>query len=142
MPLNEGTQIQVVSNADRAIRDQAFLFELPDGYRQGSVSLRAEVNPLTDTRTARNPEETDYTNNVSSVDVRFEDVPPLYLVIYSIGYMDQNGNRIINDERHARMMESWITRAGPVSSVNFWFRHDEISRSIGPGLPPSDRVTA
>lgn len=141
-PANEGGQIQVVSSPNRTVRDQAFLFELPDGYREGTVSLRAEVNPLTDTRTARSPEETDYTNNVSTVDVRFEDVPPLSLVIYSIAYKDQNGNRLINDERHVRMMLDWIERAWPINSLQFWIRNDDISNSIGGGLPTCTQVNS
>ena len=138
-PINPGSVIQVVSNPDRAIRDQAFLFELPDGYRQGAVSLRAEVNPGAGTR---NPEETDYTNNVSILDVKFEEVPPLALVIYSIGYTDADGNLIVNDEQHVRMMVSWISRAWPVNSVRFWMYREDVTRSIGPGLPDCERVNA
>ena len=138
-PLNAGATVDVVANPDRAIRDQSFLFELPDGYRQGAVSLSAEVNPLSP---ARSPEETDYSNNVVSLDVRFEDVPPLSLVIYSIGYTDDDGNVLINDERHVRMMANWIARAWPVSSVRFWLRRDDITRSLGPGLPDCERVNA
>ena len=138
-PRSSGGTIQVVSNPDRAIRDHAFLFELPDGYRQGAVSLRAEVNPGADTRS---PQETDYTNNVANLDVRFEDVPPLSLVIYSIGYTDDNGNFIINDEKHARMMVNWIARSWPVNSVRFWLGREDITRSLGRGLPDCERVNA
>ena len=138
-PVNPGSVINVVPNPDRTIRDQAFLFELPDGYRQGSVSLRAEVNPSALTRTV---DESDYTNNAVSLDVSFEDVPPLALVIYSIGYQDQDGTAIINEEKHVRMMANWIARAWPVPGVRFWLRHDDISRSMGRGLPDCEVVNA
>jgi hypothetical protein len=76
------------------------------------------------------------------LDVRFEDVPPLYLVIYSIGYTDDSGNRIINDESHVRMMANWIARAWPVPQVLFWLRRDDITSSIGSGLPNCQQVNA
>ena len=138
-PMNPGAVITVVANPDRTIRDQAFLFELPDGYRQDTVSLRAEVNPSAPTRTVDEP---DYTNNAVSTDVKFEEVPPLALVIYSIGYQDKDGNAIINDEKDARMMANWLSRSWPVPNVRYWLRREDISRSMGRGLPECDAVNA
>ncbi len=84
MPLNEGAVIQLVANPTRLVRDQPCPFpiagRIPAG-RRVSASRGESDHP---TRTSRDPEETDCSNNVASLDVRFEDLPPLYLVIYSI----------------------------------------------------------
>lgn len=138
-PLNRGGVIQAVAAPNRLVRDHAFLFELPDGFREGDVSLEAEVNNSADGRAV---EEPDYTNNVARLNVRFETVPPLHLVIFSIGYRDADGNYFINDDSHVRAMANWIYRAWPVPNVRYWLRKDDISKSIGPGLPTCDQVNA
>src|SRR5258708_38783741 len=75
VPINDGGVIQVVTAPDRGVGSQAFLFELPDGFRDGTVALTAVLNPLTDTRTVQDPVESDYTNNTLSYTAKFETVP-------------------------------------------------------------------
>lgn len=141
-PINNGGVIQVVPAPDRGVRDRAFLFELPDGFRDGTVSLTAEVNALTDARTVRDPVESDYTNNAISYTATFEAVPPLNLVIYNIGYTDANGVRRIADPFHQRQLLDWILRAWPVSQVNFLLRSEDVTRSLGAGLPDCSGVNS
>ena len=55
---------------DRGTLNQAFLFELPSGFREGTVSLTAYLNPIIPIlRPNRSPLETNYGNN-SGLDQR------------------------------------------------------------------------
>ena len=49
-PINSGGQITVRPSPDRAVRDQAFLFELPVDFIFGATTMSAEVNPVTSAR--------------------------------------------------------------------------------------------
>ena len=135
-PLNANGTVDIVSAPDRVVLAQAFLFRLPDGYRQGTVTLRAEVNP------DKAVNEPDYSNNVATATVTFEDVPPLNLVIYSIGYTAADGTYYINDDSHVKLMLSWMSRTWPVSSFRYWLRHEDITKSVGQGLPDCKEVNA
>lgn len=128
-PVNPDGEIQVVANPNRAIRDQAFLFELPDGYRQGAVSLEAIVNPDGDV------DESNTRNNASQLELNFETVPPLHLVLYAITYTGDDGTRHVTDEKELRQMVNWMARAWPVSSLRFWIRREDVTNSLGEGLP-------
>ena len=72
----------------------------------------------------------------------FEDVPPLFLVVYSIGYTAADGTYYINDDRHVMQMLNWMTRAWPIHSVRYWLRHENVTTALGPGLPDCTRVNA
>ena len=133
-PTNPGGAITIVANPNRAVRDQAFLFELPDGYRQGEVSLRAEVNPAGDVA------DPNVDNDVRQLTVRFETVPPLYLVIYGFTYTGDDGVRYSVDDKEIRQMANWMQRAWPVPGVLFWIRHEDITSSMGPGLPDCSTI--
>ncbi len=112
--------IPVPPNPDRANLDDAFLFELPAGFRQGTVTITAYLNPDTDWRDP-NPAEYDYSDNVKSVTVQFETTPPLNLAIYRVHYY-VNGELRFTPLYHATLMTSWLRRAYPVSQVNSWDR--------------------
>lgn len=120
-PVNPGGEIEVLPTPDRGVRDQAFLFELPDGSRSGSVSLRAEVNPAVEGR--RNPEETNVDNNVTTATVNFEAVPKFSLVIYNLGY-SQEGQTFYAPDTHLHQMLRWIQKAWPVSDIHYSLRRE------------------
>ncbi len=133
-PMNPGRAITIVANPNRVVRDQAFLFELPDGYRQGEVSLRAEVNP------AGEVSDPNAENDVRELTVKFETVPPLYLVIYGFTYTGTDGVRHSVEDKDIRMMANWMQRAWPVPGVLFWIRHEDITSSMGQGLPDCSTI--
>ena len=112
--------LPVSTNPKRSELDDAFLFELPAGFRQGTVSITAYLNPDTEWRDPT-PAEYDYSDNVKSVTVSFEKVPPLYLVLYRIHYYV--GSELqYTPPSHAMQLVSWLQRAYPVSQVIFWTR--------------------
>ncbi len=127
-PINPGGDIEVVSNPDRGARDSAFLFEIPDGFKTGTVSLRGEVNPVTASR-GRSPEETSYDNNAVEVTITFETVPTLRLVIYNIGYSVE-GETFFAPDEHLLQMISWIRKAWPVSDVRYALRRELIGNKL------------
>ena len=71
---------------DRGALNHAFLFELPTGYTEGAVSLTAVLNPEIPGVRERSPVEATYANNDLTVEVVFEPVPEMQLVIYRVGY--------------------------------------------------------
>lgn len=119
-PINPGAHIIVQTSPVRIQLHDAFLFELPSGFREGNVTLTAEVNPITPWR-GRNPQEGDpnYANNVTApLAVAFETVPPLPLKIYAVGYRTTLGGPFyfpeLDDEK---MLASWLQRAFPISKL-------------------------
>lgn len=138
-PINPGGEILVKPAPNRAVRNDAFLFELPEGFREGTVSLAAEVNPANPDRRVI---ETDTGNNTAALEAKFEVVPTLNLVIYNIGYRDQNGQLLLAPDKDLRQMADWIARAWPVPNVQFWLRKEDISTVIGNGLPECDVVNS
>ena len=142
VPLSDGGVIRAVSAPDRGVKDHAFLFELPNGFREGTVSLTAEVNPLPGPGEVREVAESNYSNNTASYTATFEIVPPLSLVIYSIGYTGRDGERHLANQSHMKQMVDWIVRAWPVSQVNFWFRSENVTSYIGARLPECEEVNA
>lgn len=63
---------------DRSIRRETFNFELPDGWREGSVILEAEVNP-----NGAIPEQ-NTSNNAVEQAIDYEILPPMCLVTYPV----------------------------------------------------------
>ncbi len=78
-PINTST-VGVLESPNRGHIDHSFLFELPDGYREGKVTLTAELNFRKKTK------ERSYSNNTATYEADFETVPTLNLVLYSVGY--------------------------------------------------------
>ena len=120
LPVNAGGPvINVQPSPDRAVLDHAFLFELPDGYKDGTVTLTAHMNP---NLPVHDPAETTYANNSATTTVTFESVDPLNLVIYRVGY-ELDGTIYTPLPYHRVMLEDWLRRAYPVSSINVWSRY-------------------
>ncbi len=95
---------------DRAQRNQAFLFELPSGWRSGTITVVGRVN------TPPGTAEASPGDNERSLTVSFEEVPPLKLGVYRVGYT--LNNKTYNPPTlDAFMLWSWLRRAYPVSSV-------------------------
>jgi hypothetical protein len=115
--------ITVRSAPDRGTLDHAFLFELPSGYREGTVTITAYLNPVTDWR-SRNPVETSYADNDISTTVTFETVPTVHLVTYRISYRI-SGTTYTTAASHVNQMHDWLRRAFPLRTLTTWTRtHD------------------
>jgi hypothetical protein len=110
-------QITVRPAPDRGVLDHTFLFELPSGFREGTVVLTAYLNPITSWRPARNPSEFTYDNNSTSFAVSFEAVPTVNLVVYRI-----RGPGIWPAQAHVSQLADWLRRAFPVSDLRVWTR--------------------
>ncbi len=102
---------------DRGILNHAFLFELPNGFKEGTVTITAYLNPVTGWR-GRNPIESTYANNDIATNVTFEAVPAVNVVHYSVGY----GFFIFPRAGDPPQMADWIRRAYPLSRLNVWYR--------------------
>lgn len=121
-------EIRVLRTPQRAVLDHAFLFELPDGSREGSMTLTAVVNPL------HLLPESDTTNNERFVPVNFQPVAPLDLVLYDIGY--ESGGRFFYPREVDRAhLKNWLQRAYPVPAVHVTERREIISGPGGTGVP-------
>ena len=80
-PVNgQNSAIDLHTSPDRKHIDDAFLFELPNGFREKSVTLTGELNPQSTLAEANRG------NNTTTVTVSFQAVPPLYLVLYNVSY--------------------------------------------------------
>lgn len=140
-PQNPGAHIIVRTDPMRARLDDAFLFQLPSRMTgEGSLTLRAEVNPIIPGwRTSRYPPETSYTNNIRTTTVQFETVPQLSIIMYRGNYtLDTLGTTIthttpITDLYQAR---SWMERAFPLSYLWMTVRvHDFGAATLNPDRP-------
>jgi len=121
-PIN-GTPIGYIgvrSSPDRGNLNHAFLFELPAGYREGTVTITAYLNPDTAWRN-RNPVEQTYADNDISTTVSFEAVPAVNLVIYRFGYR-LSGTDYWAPASHASQLADWLRRAYPLRTLNTWTR--------------------
>ncbi len=134
-PLNPG--ILVRPFPDRAVLNHAFLFELPAGFKEGFVRIDAYLNPNLFGR-ARNPIESTYANNNIFVNVSFEPVPPVNVVLYSVGYRAANGVVYYPRAGDPPQMASWIRAALPLNQLNVWYR----SYYHGAGLPSCNQVNS
>jgi len=133
-PINPdaGAHILVKTDPKRPMRDDAFLFELPSGFRDGTVTLTAEVNPETDWR-LRTPLELDYTDNITSTTVMFEAVPALDLKIYSIGYFTAPPPPVYTPGVDPGALYGWLKRAYPISELDAVFREITLINPMTPG---------
>jgi len=121
-PINPGGQISVRTSPDRATRDHAFLFELPSGYREGTVHITAYVNPLLPwLRPERNPMEWSYANNSISTSVSFETVPSVPLVVYRVGYK-VGSTTYYPPTSHRDQLVDWLERAYPLNDLDVTLR--------------------
>jgi len=120
-PINSGT-ISARTSPDRGTLNHAFLFELPSGYREGTISLTAYLNPIIPIlRPNRSPLETSYGNNSISTSVSFETVPDVDLVIYRVGYK-VGGTTYYPPTSHRDQLIDWLERAYPASDLDVWLR--------------------
>ena len=119
------------ANLNRGLLTQGFLFELPDGFRSGSVSLTATVNP----GPTRDPAEINYANNsIEKENLPFEEVPPLDLVVFSLGYL-KDGNLYYPEWWEPQQMVDWLRSAYPVSQINVRWRTEIYHRKNWFGGP-------
>ncbi len=114
--------INILPKPNRGAINDAFFFELPDGFREGEVTLKAVLNP------DNNAVEKSFTNNSIELKVNFESVPTPTLVLYSIGY----GNDIYPKQIHRTKLVDWLKRAYPLSDITV------IHRTEYYGTKPSD----
>jgi len=125
LPVNgQSSRINVRSNPDRQRIDDAFLFELPNGFREGAVTLTGELNPQ------NVPAESERGNNTTTVTVSFQPVPPLYLVLYNVSYSYRGHTNQVSDF-HLDRIESWLRQAYPANEIQV------VRRSLyaGSGVP-------
>jgi hypothetical protein len=138
-PINPGGQILVRQNPNRGVRDHAFLFALPSGFRSGTVEMTAVVNP------GNTPPEANTANNTISTQVRFEVVPGQFLVMYKVGY-STGGEVIYPSDNHRAQMVVWMRRAFPVSDIRVVLRSYFFGRAVVSGTlltsPSCDQVNA
>ena len=121
LPENPGTEINVRTSPDRGTLDHAFLFELPDDYTEGNVSMTAYLNPYFPILRDRDPKENNYGNNESSVSVHFEEVDPVNLVVYRVGY-EWGGTTYYPTSSERAQLVDYMERAYPVSQINATYR--------------------
>jgi hypothetical protein len=114
-PINPGGTIAVRTAPDRGTLHHAFLFELPNGFKQGSVALTARVNPF------NNPAESSNANNQVNFTAVFESVPRVNLVMYQIGYQI-GATAYTPGNAHRDQMLSWLRRVYPLSDLRVWNR--------------------
>jgi len=120
-PINAGS-VTVRPLPGRGVLNHSFLFELPSGYKTGTVTLTAYVNPLLFWPSTRDPLEWSYANNSASATVSFEPVSPLNLVIYRVGYR-LSGTTYYPSVSDRNQLIDWLKRAYPVSRINVWKRN-------------------
>ncbi|MBC7798426.1 MAG: VCBS repeat-containing protein [Pyrinomonadaceae bacterium] len=137
-PVNPGGEINVLPNPNRTIRNQAFLFQLPEALTNvGTIGLSAQVNPQ------GNINETDFSNNTFTIpagNIGFEEVPSLDLVIYNIGYR-MNGIEYFARDFEPALMVNWMSRALPVSQIRYELRKESIRDALGADrLPTCEEV--
>jgi len=107
--------VSVRANPSRLFRDTAFWFELPSGFREGTVHITGWLNPATNWR-SRQPVEMTYNNNAAFATVTFEAVPPVKLVTYRIGYK-RGATNYWPPTTHVNQMHDWLRRAFPLKSL-------------------------
>lgn len=133
-PINPRGQIIVRPSPNRGVRDQAFLFALPSGFRAGTVALTAELNP------DALPLENNFANNTVATRVSFEVVPRQFLVMYKVGY-EKAGRVFYPSDLHRAQMVVWLRRAYPVSDIRVllrsYFHGRGVANAQGSLLEPS-----
>lgn len=135
-PLNPGAHVIVPhSPINRVALNEAFLFELPTEFRDGTVTLTAEVNPETSWR-GRTPQETNYTDNILSTSITFQAVPPLPVTIFSYGYaIAPNTPYLYPLPSETWALASWLERAYPIPYADVTYRELTL---FAPAIPGQD----
>lgn len=118
--------VGLTSTSARAVLAGSYLFELPAGFREGTVTVTGRLNPQGAIQ------ESNPNNNSTTVTVSFEPVQPIYLMLYSIGY----GSNYYPSQFDLDMLESWLRRAYPISQLQVTRR----SLYYGGSLPTCDAV--
>jgi hypothetical protein len=115
-PINGAAgKVFIPANPARGAVGQSFLFELPEAFRAGTVSLIAETKTLAGA-TDINPG-----NNLSLTMVSFETAPALDIVVFRVSYKFQ-GATYYTPATHMMKMIDWLRRAYPTHKVNFYMR--------------------
>lgn len=109
-PLNPGGTITVRPAPNRGVLDHAFLFLLPGGFDDGTVTLRGDINPR------RSPAEVNVSNNLVTTTVTFESVPKQTVVLYDVGY-ELDGVAYSTSALAREQIGSWLRRAYPLSDL-------------------------
>ncbi len=113
-------RIEVHSSPNREELNHAFLFELLPPYNTGTVKLTGVLNATSATR-GYAPLEKEYALNTKTVDVTFEPVPKLNIVIYRYGY-EVGGVHYLPAPFHVEHLKDWLRRAFPINEVDFEIR--------------------
>ncbi|MFH1086750.1 MAG: hypothetical protein V1772_13435, partial [Chloroflexota bacterium] len=112
----------VGSGFDRSVLSRSFLFALPSGLLEGTVTLTAIVNPVwLPQYPVHSPVESTYANNSMTTQVSFETVPAPRVIIYRVGYK-LGGVYYWPSFTEATKLRSWLRRAYPVPYVNVQYR--------------------
>lgn len=117
--------LDVRPTPDRGVLNHAFLFELPNSYKEGTITITAYLNPERDWRNHK-PRENNYANNEISTTVSFVTVPTVSLVIYRVGYT-LDGDTYYPPSSHRVKLVDWLRRAYPLSDLQVWnrsYHHD------------------
>jgi hypothetical protein len=141
-PINPGGKVMVRPTYLRDALDHAFLFEVPSELLHGDdVSFKAEVNPspfgpIAESDHVFERDSDDYRgidNNSVEARVAFESVPPFHLILYAVEW----GGAPLHKpgEFHQDMLESWLRRTYPISSMRVIRRSYDYSEQHGPGKP-------
>lgn len=119
-----GPFLKVKPNYLRLLPGHAFLFELPDGYREGTVKISAELNFTNNSwHPAPNPKESNFANNLISRTVKFQQTPAVPVVIASL----PDNVKATDTEYRSSFFDqwmafSWLRRAYPVNKVQLYLR--------------------
>jgi hypothetical protein len=141
-PINPGGKVSVHPTYLRDAIDHAFLFEVPSELLHGDdVSFKAEVNPqpfgpIAESDFVFERDSDDYRgidNNSVEARVAFESVPPFYLILYGVEWGSPPLHK--PSEFHQDMLESWLRRAYPISSLHVIRRSYDYSKAHGSGRP-------
>jgi hypothetical protein len=125
LPVNAG-QVVLISQPDRGVRDQGFLFELPQGFRSGTVALTAQVSPpsggvASGGAASGSAADPNTANNTVTLSVTFEPVPTLSLVVYRLGYRVGGVDHWASSADRNQLVD-WLNRTYPASDVRVWDR--------------------
>ncbi len=108
-PVNAGGRSSVGREPNRRTLSGAFLFELPEGFRDGVVELTAHVNPDFELP------ETSTQNNVAEETAIFSPPVRMNLVLFAVGYGSEEQH--YPPARDLRLLVEWLRAAYPVTEV-------------------------
>jgi hypothetical protein len=117
LPVNNvGTNITVRNAPNRAAINDAFVFELPFGWLESGLRLRAELNPY------HIPLQNSYANNSSNIGpFNFVNSPRLQVQFISWMFARNNVTYAPRLTKDIVQTYSWIRRAYPLASTpGFW----------------------